>query len=522
MCILPQLENLKTNIDNISLNLFIIESNLKMIDMLNNVPDDIQSVLSNPEFNNIVDLSNNYLIQLKGFIDKINPKLKSAIYHQKHKSEGEPYAGFTVDEKPLIGYSTKDFIQKSITQSFEQINNQAIELTGSPIPPINRKSNLEYKGDCPHCGAPNKYIYDNNNRGQLRCKACKNTFNYQTKKYKELGFFCPHCKYKLDLMKHKKDYLIYKCRNENCPFFLNSLKLQSENNQSIKTNTTVDKLHYIYRAFNFSINDVNKPQLYYDTKVDLNNIHHSPQVLGTILTLYINYGLSSRKVASLMWDLYNIKISHQTVMNYAEAASSHVQHLINKYPYNIGNVLTGDETYVNVSGKHHYVFFFSDTINKIITSWKIYPNRSTREAVESLMMSFNKYDKIPDDLLVITDANPIYNASQVFLSLNDINFTLQQVVGVSNKDEVSKQYRPYKQCEERLNRTYKQNYYGTNGYASLRWANLYMILYVAFFNFLRKHSSLHYKTPVEIESLNEYTFMFDKWIALINMSKEYI
>ena len=86
MCILPQLEILKTNIDNISLNLFIIESNLKMIDMLNNVPDDIQSVLSNPEFNDIVDLSNNYLIRLKGFLDKINPKLKSAIYHQKHKS----------------------------------------------------------------------------------------------------------------------------------------------------------------------------------------------------------------------------------------------------------------------------------------------------------------------------------------------------------------------------------------------------------------------------------------------------
>ena len=102
----------------------------------------------------------------------------------------------------------------------------------------------------------------------------------------------------------------------------------------------------------------------------------------------------------------------------------------------------------------------------------------------------------PENLTLITDGNPIYNAAQVFFDINDIKFDLHQVIGVKNKDEISKKYRPFKQIEERLNRTYKQNYYGTNGYDKLEGANSYMILFVCFFNFLRQHSSLKYKTPV--------------------------
>ena len=80
--------------------------------------------------------------------------------------------------------------------------------------------------------------------------------------------------------------------------------------------------------------------------------------------------------------------------------------------------------------------------------------------------------------------------------MNDINFDLYQVIGVKNNDEVSRKWRVYKQVEERLNRTYKQNYHGTNGYGSLRNANIYMSLYVSFYNFLRSHSALKYKTPI--------------------------
>ena len=38
---------------------------------------------------------------------------------------------------------------------------------------------------------------------------------------------------------------------------------------------------------------------------------------------------------------------------------------------------------------------------------------------------------------------------------DDFKFTITQVIGLTNDDEVSKEFRPYKQMIERLNRTYK-------------------------------------------------------------------
>lgn len=518
---ITQLNQLRNSIDSISLNLYIIESNLHLIEMLNPIPDKIIELLSDEQLvSRISEISNN-ISELKDILATLNPKLRKAVFTQKHStSEGEPYAGFKVDEKPITG---KELIEmQEPVPSFNQLNQQHLEKTGRPIKSVNRKSELPFKGECPHCGAPNEYIYDNNNKGQYLCKACKNTFQVNTRKYDEVGFYCPHCHFKLQVLHDRSNYIVYRCRNEDCSYYKNSVKLQKQGDNSIKTITDSDKLHYHFRYFKFELNDVSTPKFELQTKIKLENIHHSEFILGTVLTAYVNYGLSTRKTSRLIYDLFGVKISHQTIANYAEAAASLTQYLITNYKYDIGHILTADETYIDVSGKKNYVFFISDTISKIITSWHIYDTRETRNAVESILMSINKYKEIPDDLLLIADGNPIYNAAQLFLSMHDINFDLQQVIGVSNKDEISKKYRPFKQAEERLNRTYKQNYYGTNGYSNNRCANIYMTLYVTFFNFLRTHSSLNYKTPVELEGLQESTLMPDKWINLLNISKQYI
>lgn len=46
---IAQLNQLRNNIDSINLNLYIIESNLHLIEMLNPVPDEILKLLSNDE-----------------------------------------------------------------------------------------------------------------------------------------------------------------------------------------------------------------------------------------------------------------------------------------------------------------------------------------------------------------------------------------------------------------------------------------------------------------------------------------
>jgi transposase-like protein len=271
--------------------------------------------------------------------------------------------------------------------------------------------------------------------------------------------------------------------------------------------------------FDFDLAEISANQpMHINSKINLAKIHHSQYTLGLVLTYYVNYGLSSRKTARILYEVHGIKITHQTVINYAEAAASITETINESYPYDLSNTITFDETYIKVNGKSNYVFFGSDTTNKIITSYRIFKHRSTKNAVTTLYQTFNKFSSLPEDLSIVTDGNPIYNASQVFFQMNNINFDLYQVIGVKNKDDVSRKWRVYKQVEERLNRTYKQNYYGTNGYGSLRNANVYMSLYVSFYNFLRTHSALKYKPPIQLDIFDNNDLMPNKWLKLLESS----
>ena len=106
---IAQLNQLRNDIDSINLNLYIIESNLNLIEMLNPIPDEILELLSNDELSKKVSEICSYVLEFKQILDSLNPKLRKAIYNQSCPSnEGEPYAGFKVDEKPMTG---KDLIE---------------------------------------------------------------------------------------------------------------------------------------------------------------------------------------------------------------------------------------------------------------------------------------------------------------------------------------------------------------------------------------------------------------------------
>ena len=80
-----------------------------------------------------------------------------------------------------------------------------------------------------------------------------------------------------------------------------------------------------------------------------------------------------------------------------------------------------------------------------------------------------------------------YLAAQQFYNEygDDFKFEVTQVIGLSNGDEVSKEFRPYKQMIERVNRTYKASYRPTHGFDSYDGANYDLALRVAYYNFLR-------------------------------------
>jgi putative transposase len=484
--------------------IYHVNTQLEPLVLRDEIKPEFQALLDKSGLEDLIRLSENCLRELSERLEPIT-LMVNTMMKRRSKSTITPYASFKVDEPPIVGPRVRQL-------SFEDILGQSEE----PVKPVRRSKPLDYEGVCLKCGAPNAYI-QKHTHVQYICRVCTHTFTLKHTYHDEITHRCPHCTYKLMLHHERRHYDVLQCHNDRCPYYIKRLEeVRQGKTEHLRTHTDRFKLRYTFRLFDFDLSSI-KANIPFSisSRIDLSKIHHSQHTLGLILTYYVNYGLSSRKTSRIMREIHDIDISHQTVVNYAEAVAAIIEALNASHPYDLSDNITFDETYIKVSGTSKYVFFGSDTTRKIITSYKIFDHRDTRNAVSALYQTFMKYPMLPNPFNVITDGNPIYNAAQIFFHLNDINFDLHQVIGIKNNDPVSLKWRPFKQAEERLNRTYKQNYYGTNGYGSLRNANVFMSLFVAFHNFLREHSSLDHKPPVHLDCLDETRIMPFKWIKLI-------
>lgn len=185
------------------------------------------------------------------------------------------------------------------------------------------------------------------------------------------------------------------------------------------------KVRYIFRQFNFDFKLLGKTSPVIP-KVDLSRVYVSPHTLGLILTYYVNYGLSARKTC-IMKDIHGVSISHQSILNYANAVACLVKPFLDHYPYELSHSFCGDETYIRVNGKWQYIFFFFDAAKKIILSYPVSPNRDTFSAVKALDDVLCKLKSIPDDLTFVVDGNPIYVLAQHYFTHYGIHFNVNQV-----------------------------------------------------------------------------------------------
>jgi len=284
------------------------------------------------------------------------------------------------------------------------------------------------------------------------------------------------------------------------------------------------KLRFIYRKFHFNFKPLSK-QNEYVPLVDLPNITASPHVLGLILTYHINYAIPLRKTAALMYDVHGVKVSHQTIANYCNAVAPRIKPFIDHFEYELSESFCGDETYIKIGGVWNYVFFFFDAVKKIILSYRVQRDRDWKSAAlainDVLVKVKGKSEKIPEGLNLITDGNPIYLLAQHWFAQHDIKFDVTQVIGLTNDDPVSKEYRPLKQIIERLNRTFKGNYKPTTGFGADMGAISKVTLFVAYFNFLRPHTGLDGNIPAVIPELEALPHMPAKWCELIRLGEQY-
>jgi len=164
-----------------------------------------------------------------------------------------------------------------------------------------------------------------------------------------------------------------------------------------------------------------------------------------------------------------------------------------------------------------------DVIKKSILGYRASFTRDTGPCILTMRMAFNKFKKFPGkSLKFIADGYTAYKLAQQQFNLNGYDFDVIQVIGLTNDDPVSTEYRWIKQTIERLNRTFKFSYKVTNGFGSEEGSNTHLALFVAYYNFLRPHTYAYWGPLNSIPELERISNMPGKWQKLIELSQQLI
>ncbi|MCK5344407.1 MAG: DDE-type integrase/transposase/recombinase [Candidatus Heimdallarchaeota archaeon] len=442
-------------------------------------------------------------------------------FHEEHPN----YRQFVVD--PLAPFTTPQLKKVLPEADFKQIMKEHHLLTGNEIKPVKRHKHSHLPPSyarCKHCNAPAKFLYVNDGckKSQLRCKVCDTLFQSNCiRKESKAKYWCPHCERALYRWKSVDTHTIYKCGNKTCLCYLNNLEKLNEHEKKLqKTGMSSQfKLCYQYREYHFTPAELQtvRPR---DTSWSLNSIHNSYNTVGLVLAYSISYGISARMTKQILRDVHNISISHQTVLNYLQNASVLIWNFIQKYQGMVSDSqIIGDETYIRITDKWGYTWFVIGAQSKALWAFNISDNRGVLPALSTLSKVMQN---VPDSSSIefIADGNPSYDAAVHAFNATSDNKSLSRikVIGLSNDDDETKKYRHLKQLIERLNRTYKFHTRARCGFKNINGAAVLTILFVAYYNFLRPHTSLKSEPPIFIDQLNDISSIQGKWLKMLELA----
>ena len=463
----------------------------------------------------LIQYQHNQICWLLNFICRYIP-LRQWAFDDSHSPR---YQKFKIDPLPVIKtFYKQDW--KFLLEYYQWKYKKTLR-------PVQRRNGKSIPEDivCPVCGAPHHFIYDNNGgNGQYQCKVCGQTFTSGESATTPVRLMCPHCGHALVPKKDRKFFRIHKCVNPKCSYYLHQLSKVDTKDLSENYGKNKYKLHYIYREFtvDFFAMDLNfLPK----NASSLRFSKHNAYIMSLCLTMHVNLGLSLRKTSQALKDLYNISISHQQIANYCKTATVCIKPFVDNYDYKSDSVFTADETYIKVRGIKAYIWFIMDAASRSIIGYQVSDNRSVGPCILAMRMAFRHLTKLPENFRFIADGYSAYPLAAMEFAKkfkDNFQFNVTQVIGLTNEDEVSKEFRPYKQMIERLNRTYKASYRPTNGFDNYDGASYDLALWVAYYNFLRPHKHNQYQVLNRVDMLNGADNMPGKWQLLIFLGQKTI
>ncbi len=447
-------------------------------------------------------------------------------FEEKHPR----YRKFTVD--PLAALTeARPAPEPEPTQNWRQLRRQYRQETGKELKPVLRRGSSYRPPEgarCERCSAPEQYLYVNDGKvgNQLRCKVCDLLFpSHRCRRESNAKYWCPHCGWALYRWKHNATVTIYKCPNDQCSCYTANLaKLNDRERALLKTGMSSQfKLCYQYRDYHLDLATLRTAEPADDT-IDLRRIRNNSSTVGLVLAYSVSFGLSNTMTARILRDVHGIPISRQTVDNYQKAAAVLAHRFTEKH---LGKLrdrqLAGDETYIKVAGDWQYTWFVIGAQFRAIRAWNLSESRDTVEATATLNSVLRH---LPDEpalpIEFVADGLPSYDLAVHVINAkaDDAPKPLQRrtVIGLTNDDDESEQFRPFKQLIERLNRTYKFHTRARSGFNNQQGAVALTALFVAYYNFLRPHGALNYNVPIHVAELHTPMTLQGQWLKLLEMA----
>ena len=437
-------------------------------------------------------------------------------FKEKHPN----YRNFFVDPNPPLKDPPKESPKldwRELLLEYEKENNHPLE----PVTPKNPETKVSEDSICRICGAPYMYLYfnDGKKRAQLKCKVCSSLSQVHPRLRRKTKYYCPHCEGSLYLWKKREDASIYKCGNDKCPCFLKSKeRLNLVEKILAKVRSSQFKLRYQYREYHFTNDELRHSHPEEKDSSSLVKIRNSLNTLCLSLTFHISLGISARKTAFILRNVFLLPVSYQTVLNYAELVAPYCHKFNLTYKGEVDDTQAGDEAYIRIGGERNYVFFFISSKKRKITAYHMDEQRDTLPATIAMNESIRTATE-DQKITLVTDGNPSYPAGIHFINeMYNSNLTHKKVIGLQNLDSESEEFRPFKQLIERFNRTYKFHTRAACGFKSKNGALSLTTLFVTYYNFLRPHTALRGCVPIPLEDLQGADTLQGRWAKVIQLA----
>ena len=430
----------------------------------------------------------------------LNFLLKIFLFTAKHfKVDIEPPAELKSSTYKVLS-PLKDPLPIVEKKDYREILAEA-EAQGKPISPVRRIKPLSVDIDkCPVCGAPAEYLYsfgkDPEGFQKLQCKVCKHQWapGKPSPKKSHPIYRCPFCGYALAKVKTRKNFSVFKCRNDNCPKWLNQ------------------KRRYRFRAFDVNFEELSCSSPTAST-VNLANSRFSSFLIANTVNFYVGLGLSLRQTVFAVKHIWQVQISYETVHNWVVSLASNLAPFVKSIYLPLSGVVVIDETYIKVKGKWHYLFTAFDGLRGFIISQHLSPHRDALAALTILKEVIERYNN--REFILVTDKAPIYDVA-VYSASVFFNASIRHrpVLGISIPPGGDPHtYRPYKNRIERLFGSYKAHYKRHKSFSSFEGAVAHSLLYQLYYNHLKPHDACNGDVPVPL--IDKKGKQVDNWVKLI-------